>query len=87
MARELHRRVTRLEHQGRRPGVLVRQWMEWLRNWEGIFQQTYPDYHPRSEPELLGQAKAEAAAGRTPAQAWTEALISVWQERGRNGSP
>jgi hypothetical protein len=79
MARDLRRRLDRLERQSGPPGALVQEWLEWLRHWESIWQRAYPDRHLSSEAELLAQAEAEAATGSTPVQAWTEALIAVWQ--------
>jgi hypothetical protein len=81
MARDLRRRLDRLERQGQPPGALVREWLEWLQHWESILQRAYPDCNLRSDAELLAQAEVEATTGRTPVQAWTEALIAVWQER------
>jgi hypothetical protein len=83
MARDLRRRLERLERQGQLPGALVGEWLEWLRHWESILQRAYPDRYLRSDAELLAQAEAEAATGRTPVQAWTEALIAVRQKRHR----
>jgi hypothetical protein len=81
MARDLRRRLDRLERQSGPPGALVREWLEWLRHWESIWQRADPDRQLSSEAELRAQVEAEAATGRTPVQAWTEALIAVWQER------
>jgi hypothetical protein len=80
MARDLRRRLDRLERQRQPPGALVRAWRDWLRDLEEVSHRIDPDAPQRSDAELRAQATAEAATGRRPAQAWTEALIAIWQE-------
>lgn len=81
MARDLRRRLARLEHRGRPPAALLQQWRQWLGMWEAVYARAQPDSMPRSDAKLWEASVAEAKTRKRPAQPFTEALIGIWRER------
>ena len=72
----------RLEHTSQPSAALVTQWLDFLRGLHEVWPAAHPDQAMAAEA-LVAQASAEAGKGWTPAQAWTHALIDVWEEQTR----
>lgn len=85
MARDLRRRLKRLEAARQPDGALVREWIPFIRALNDLARQWDPEEPRMSQEDVVREAQAQATTGQTPRAWWTHMLIKLWEREPAGG--